>query len=232
MRGAKGEEQRGAAAEEILEEEAEAEDVERARAEQRDSVDGEDVQMEEEEDVDFGAGNQDVDFGAEQPEMETPFDVQDDFGQVEYKADDLDEGSVASDQSDRSSFSLGAVNDLEKELYQLDDGDDQPRQELGDELVSHTSKWHKHTVRVFGMLKKNMKSHNADEDDAEEMEKESQLSYNKLVSGGCSRRTASGVFFEMLQLKTWDFIELNQDKSYGDIAITPGIRFDEAPPSS
>ena len=162
MRGAKGEEQRGAAAEEILEEEAEAEDVERARAEQRDSVDGEDVQMEEEEDVDFGAGNQDVDFGAEQPEMETPFDVQDDFGQVEYKADDLDEGSVASDQSDRSSFSLGAVNDLEKELYQLDDEDDQPRQELGYELVSHTSKWHKHTVRVFGMLKKNMKSHNAD----------------------------------------------------------------------
>jgi len=81
------------------------------------------------------------------------------------------------------------------------------------------------------MLKRNMKSHNADEDDAEEMDKQAQLSYNKL-SSGCSRRTAAGVFFEMLQLKTWDFVELNQDKSYGDITITPGIRFDEAPPSS
>jgi hypothetical protein len=229
MRGAKGEEQRGAAAEELMEEEAE--EVERARAEQRDSVDGDGVQMEE-EDVDFGAAGGEVDFETEMPEeMETPFDIQDDFGQVEYKADDLDEGSVASDRSDRSSFSLGAVNDLEKELYQVDDDDDAPRQEVGDELVSHTSKWHKHTVRVFGMLKRNMKSHNADEDDEEENEKQAQLSYNKL-SAGCSRRTAAGVFFEMLQLKTWDFVELNQDKCYGDIAITPGIRFDEAPPSS
>lgn len=228
MRGAKGKEQRGVAAEELMEEEAE--EVERARA-ARDSVDGEGVHMEE-EDIEFGAAEQDVDFGAaEMPEMETPFDVQDDFGQAEYKADDLDEGSVASDASERSSFSLGAVNDLEKEFTLGPDDEDAPRQELGDELVSHTSKWHKHTVRVFGMLKRNMKSHNADEDDAEEMDKQAQLSYNKL-SSGCSRRTAAGVFFEMLQLKTWDFVELNQDKSYGDITITPGIRFDEAPPSS
>lgn len=230
MRGAKGEEQRGAAAEQLMEEEAE--EVERARSQQqRDSIDGDGVQMEE-EDIEFGGGGQDVDFGdAGEEEEETPFDIQDDFGQVEYKADDLDEGSVASDRSDRSSFSLGAVNDLEKELYQVDDDEDKPRQELGDELVSHTTKWHKHTVRVFGMLKRNMKSRNADEADAEEEEKQAQLSYNKL-SQGCSRRTASGVFFEMLQLKTWDFVELSQDKSYGDITITPGLRFDEPPPSS
>lgn len=232
MRGAKGVEQRGAAAEQIMEEEAEAEEVERARSRQeRESIDRGGVQMEEEE-VDFGAAGQDVDFGAaEREETGTPFEVKDDFGQVEYKPDDIDEGSVASDRSERSSFSLGAVNDLEKELYQVDDADDQPRQEVGDELVSHTSKWHKHTIRVFGMLKRNMRSHNADEDDAEEMEKQVQLSYNKL-SAGCSRRTAAGVFFEMLQLKTWDYVELNQDKSYGDIVITPGIRFDEPPPSS
>jgi cohesin complex subunit SCC1 len=231
MRGAKGIEQRGAAAEEIMEEEAETEEVERARSQQqRESIEGEGVQMEEEE-VDFGVAEQDVDFGAvETEEMETPFEVKDDFGQVEYKPDEIDEGSVASERSESSTFSLGAVNDLEKELYQVDD-DDQPRQEVGDELVSHTSKWHKHTVRVFGMLKRNLKSHNADEDDAEEMEKQDQLSYNKL-SAGCSRRTAAGVFFEMLQLKTWDYVELNQDKSYGDIVITPGIRFDEPPPSS
>jgi hypothetical protein len=38
-----------------------------------------------------------------------------------------------------------------------------------------------------------------------------ELSYNKL-SKGCSRHTAASVFFELLQLKTWDFIELDQDE--------------------
>ena len=109
-------------------------------------------------------------------------------------------------------------------------GGDEERQAAGsDELVSHTSKWHKHTVRVFGMLKRNMRSDEDEEDEDED--KPTQLSYNKL-SAGVSRRTAAGVFFEMLQLKTWDFIELNQDKAYGDIAIAPGVRFSEDPPSA
>jgi cohesin complex subunit SCC1 len=164
----------------------------------------------------------------EDDEYETPFDIQDEFGSAEYKNDNLEDEDELSVQSDRSSFSLGAVNDLEKELYQIGDegeeGGDQPRQVLGDELVSHTSKWHKHTIRVLGMLKCNM--NNEDEPD-----EEPKLSYNKL-SSGCSRRTAAGVFFEILQLKTWDFVELNQEKSYGDISITPGLRFDEPPPSA
>lgn len=232
MRGKKGEEQRGAVAAKIIEEEAETEDIERARSEQqRDSIDGHDVQMEEEEEEEIGGAGHDIDFGTtDQDEMNTPFDIQDDFGSAAYQPEDVDASSVA---SDRSNFSIGAQNDLEKELYEVDEvgDDDQPRQVAGDELVSHTTKWHKHTVRVLGMFKRNMKSSNADEDDAEEMEKQTQLSYNKL-SQGCSRRTAAGVFFEMLQLKTWDFVELNQDRSYGDISITPGLRFDEPPPSA
>mmetsp|Transcript_40513 Transcript_40513/g.73007 ORF Transcript_40513/g.73007 Transcript_40513/m.73007 type:complete len:788 (+) Transcript_40513:331-2694(+) len=249
MRGKRGEEQRGAVAEKLMEEEAvneaeeeeeeDVEGVEKVRAEQQqDSMDGHDVNI---SDVEFGGGDHDIDFGEDEEkqneEMETPFDIQDEFGTVEYKNDDLveEEEDEVSVQSDRSSFSLGAVNDLEKELYDVggednEDGDD-PRQTLGDELVSHTSKWHKHTVRVHSMLKRNMQSRNPDELDEEEMEKPAQLGYNKL-SAGCSRRTAAGVFFEMLQLKTWDFVELNQDKSYGDIMITPGLRFDEPPPAA
>jgi chromatin segregation and condensation protein Rec8/ScpA/Scc1 (kleisin family) len=41
-----------------------------------------------------------------------------------------------------------------------------------------------------------------------------------------------GVFFELLQLKTWDFLELEQDESYGDILVAPGSRFDEEVPSA
>eukprot|EP00957_Ditylum_brightwellii_P122917 9371618-Ditylum_brightwellii.AAC.1 len=61
------------------------------------------------------------------------------------------------------------------------------------------------------MLKRNLT-----EGAEEEGDKVASLSYNSL-SKGCSRRTAVGVFFEMLQLKTWDFIELDQAESYGDI---------------
>lgn len=251
MRGERGEEQRGAVAEKLMEEEAEKpaaadeegkgedeEDVEKARSQQvRDSMDGPDVDMEE-DGIDFGGSGQDIDFGDDDEQqkenaedLETPFDIQDEFSTVEYKADDLEEDEM-SVRSDRSSFSLGAVNDLEKELYEMGaEANEEDRQAQGDELVSHTSKWHKHTVRVLSTFKRNMQSRNADDLDQEEMDKPTQLSYNKL-SAGCSRRTAAGVFFEMLQLKTWDFVELNQDKSYGDITITPGLRFDEAPPSA
>ena len=121
---------------------------------------------------------------------------------------------------------MGAVNELDKDFYEVDDD----RQAAGDEIVSHNSKWHTHTVKVLRKIKSEMKSLNADEDDEEEMAKDAQLSYKKLISG-VNRRTAAGVFFEMLQLKTWDFVELNQEKSYGDITITPGLRYDDKPGS-
>lgn len=136
--------------------------------------------------------------------------------------------------SQRSSFSLGAVNDLEKDLVPATiggdaaDDQDEPRQEQGGELVSSQSKWHKHTVKVFAMLKRNLPP---DGDEDAEDRQPRQLSYNRL-SHGCSRRTAAGVFFEMLQLKTWDFIELEQNESYGDIKIAPGPRYNEEPPNN
>jgi len=154
-----------------------------------------------------------------------------------------DEGSV---------FSLGAVNGNMEELHGEDQDAQEMRQEQGDELVSSNSKWHKHTVKVLKMLQRNMQSRkDDDEDDAltdndnqddndddneeggaeEKSKKLTQLSYDKL-SFGISRRTACGVFFELLQLKTWDFIELDQDESYSDIIITPGVRFNEIPPQT
>jgi cohesin complex subunit SCC1 len=105
---------------------------------------------------------------------------------------------------------------LDEELMS-DEEEEEDRQAPGDELVSSTSKWHKHTVKVYNMLKKSM---------GDEEGKAPQLSFDNL-SKGCSRRTAAGVFFELLQLKTWDFVELNQDESYGDIQISPGTKFSE-----
>lgn len=119
---------------------------------------------------------------------------------------------------------------FKKDQPSTGDSDGQMDKETGDELVLRTTKWDKHTVRVLRMLKGKLRSEKAELGD-DDSEKPSQLSYNKL-SAGCSRRVAAGVFSEMLQLKTWDFVELNQDKSYGDIMVSPGLRFDEPPPTS
>lgn len=223
MRGARGREQRGAAAERVMEDEArrqleeEEEDgeVERARSQQQGEEEEGGGEPREDDELDFGGGGDDFNIDedrAAEDDLETPFDVKDEFGAVEYKNDDLADDDELSQRSDGSNFSLGAVNDLEKELYDVDgDGEDESeeRQALGEE-AAHTHKWHKHTVRVFGILKRQMRSEDDEEGaDEEGEEKPTELSYNKL-SSGCSRRTAAGVFFEMLQLKTWDYVEVRE----------------------
>jgi len=120
-------------------------------------------------------------------------------------------------------FELEWVNDLGGEFEKTNE-----RQESGGNIVSSSTKWHKHTVKVLSLIKNQM-VHRMDIKESK-TDVVSELSYNS-ISQGCSRRTAAGVFFELLQLKTWDFIELDQEESYGDIKITPGIRFEENSPS-
>lgn len=164
---------------------------------------------------------QDDDFpmqDQEDDEMQIPFDHEDDAPPRAETAED-------EARSPGSAFELGLVNDFEDDLES-----DDPRQAAGTDAVSSESKWHKHTVKVLSMLKNEMG--NGEDDDATEgAAPGGELSYNKL-SKGCSRHTAASAFFELLQLKTWDFIELDQEESYGDIKITPGLRFNESAPSN
>jgi hypothetical protein len=43
-----------------------------------------------------------------------------------------------------------------------------------------------------------------------------------MVNGG-TRRTAAASFMEILQLKTWDLLELSQGSAFGDIAVMPTV---------
>mmetsp|Transcript_14574 Transcript_14574/g.26404 ORF Transcript_14574/g.26404 Transcript_14574/m.26404 type:complete len:666 (+) Transcript_14574:149-2146(+) len=138
---------------------------------------------------------------------------------------DTSAAGLSPDGSSRSPFSLGLVNELLSE-----DEEDDERQEQGSDLASSNSKWHKHTIKTLNMLKRNMATGDEEMEEGAEP-KPDHLSFDKL-SSGVSRRTASSVFFELLQLKTWDFIELDQDESYGDITIAPGLKFNESPPTS
>jgi len=141
---------------------------------------------------------------------------------------------------------LGMVNDMILDSDEDNDEDDEDanRQALG-ELSSSSTKWHKHTVRVFQHLKKCLHDPNnaganandadidIDADDASSTEPQPEsVGFDELTKHVVSRRNASSIFFEMLQLKTWDFIELNQDESYGSIAISAGVRFGEDAPNN
>lgn len=229
LRGKAGEEQR---AQRKIKLDAKQEDLELGRharesedAEGRISVDGE---------IDFPV---DQEEGFPLPEdgddMPVPFDDDEHPLDVSVHAG---EGA----RSPGSALELGLVNDFEEDL------ENDPRQEAGGDLISSDSKWHKHTVKVFSMLKNQLGQ--------KEGGSAHELSYD-MLSNGCSRHTAASVFFELLQLKTWDFIELDQADSYGNIAvsllagyatnddigeltdssllqITPGVRFNEESPAS
>lgn len=130
---------------------------------------------------------------------------------VDVFAEDMTAMNTTVDTKE-SGFSLAPVNEMEAE----ERDDDELRQEQGGDLMPSTGKWHPHTVKVLSMLKRSMPR--------EDSKNEQVLSYD-LLSKGCTRRTAAGVFFELLQLKTWDFLELDQEDSYADIKITPGVKF-------
>jgi chromatin segregation and condensation protein Rec8/ScpA/Scc1 (kleisin family) len=48
------------------------------------------------------------------------------------------------------------------------------------------------------------------------------LFFKEMVNGG-TRRTAAASFMEILQLKTWDLLELSQGSAFGDIAVMPTV---------
>jgi cohesin complex subunit SCC1 len=141
--------------------------------------------------------------------------------------------SVDSESTAFSHFSLGATNaavPLNDSKDKPEDDDDDDRQQAGEDVVLSTSKWHRNTEKVFGMLKRNMTVPNNTSTSTGADTKPSFLMFDSM-SKGASRRTAAGVFFELLQLKTWDYIDLGQESSYGNIKISPGTKFTEDPPS-
>ncbi len=55
------------------------------------------------------------------------------------------------------------------------------------------------------------------------------LKFLKDIAPGLSREAAARTFFQLLQLKTWDYIHLEQSHAYGDIVITEGHRLSHEP---
>jgi cohesin complex subunit SCC1 len=58
-----------------------------------------------------------------------------------------------------------------------------------------------------------------------------EVTYNQLTKHTQSRRTAAALFFELLQLKTLNYVDVQQSRPYGDIKISQASRFGEHIPA-
>ncbi|RLN94884.1 hypothetical protein BBJ28_00002445 [Nothophytophthora sp. Chile5] len=106
---------------------------------------------------------------------------------------------------------LGAVNDLRGNT-------DGPVEVDHTDASTAQHKWHPHTVKVMKVLRKSL--HNKEE-----------VTYKQLTRKTRDRRTAAALFFELLQLKTLDYVDVAQSEPYADIKISKTTRFSETIPA-
>ncbi|TMW67967.1 hypothetical protein Poli38472_007639 [Pythium oligandrum] len=143
----------------------------------------------------------------EAPSVNGEFDVPDfDYGaplEPDMPGDDLDDLNV--------DIELGAVNDLQASIDDTMDDD-----HVNFSTAQH--KWHPHTVKVMKVLRKSL-------DDKTE------VTYNQLTKNTQNRRTAAALFFELLQLKTLNYVDVDQSTPYGDIKISKATRFTDHIPA-
>jgi cohesin complex subunit SCC1 len=100
-------------------------------------------------------------------------------------------GSFTLDQSSSAAFDLGLA-------------DDAPLADAEQLDEAHITK---RTQRMMANLRAGFEE--ADE-----------LSYDQMTTGK-TRRTAAAVLFELLVLKTKDYVDVQQPKPFADIAVTP-----------
>lgn len=154
-------------------------------------------------------------------------------GKVEF---DMIDGPENYEENDEENFGeeddgidalgmLSAVNDFQNEEmnegeYLEEDKDCAKDHQTEGENGSTSHKWHPHTVKVLGYLRKNIS-----------LTHDKETSYGKMTRNTKSRRTAVACFFELLQLKTLNFVQLEQDIPFGDILVTPAARFHDHVPA-
>ena len=95
----------------------------------------------------------------------------------------------------------------------------------GDEAGEETTTlWHPNTVRMCKLLRARVAA------SAQQRPAAPPVVPLSAVTRNARRTKAANLFWEVLQLKTWDFIECNQEHAYDDIQIVPAARFHEAIP--
>ena len=102
-------------------------------------------------------------------------------------------------------------------LQPIDD-EDLPAPDDFDRSGAQDRDWHPNTIKVVGLLRNQL--------DAAES-----LSFDAFTAGA-NKRSAVGVFVELLHLKTWDFVQLDQAAAYGDITVSKAAHFHDPIPQA
>ncbi|KAL3665645.1 hypothetical protein V7S43_009081 [Phytophthora oleae] len=105
---------------------------------------------------------------------------------------------------------LGAVNDIRSDANGITEADNT-------EASTAQHKWHPHTVKVMKVLRNSLNN--------------KEVTYKQLTKNTKDRRTAAALFFELLQLKTLDYVDVEQAAPYSDIKISKAARFSEHIPA-
>ena len=77
--------------------------------------------------------------------------------------------------------------------------------------------WHPNTIKVVELLRDQLAANES-------------LSFDALTAGA-NKRSAVGVFVELLHLKTWDFVALDQPEPYADITVAKAPCFNDPIPA-
>lgn len=140
-----------------------------------------------------------------------PFDHDDDDERGEYPS--LNDSNIMMESPE--DFSLASVNDLQGQgKYHS-----QHRQEDISIGGAGHHKWHPHTIKVMGFLRRKISR------------EQPTTTYQTLMKPTQSRRTAAAFFFEMLQLKTLNYVDVDQSTPYGDIQIKATEHFHDPIPT-
>lgn len=126
---------------------------------------------------------------------------------------------------------LAPVNDLQGNIDES----------IDENYSTAQHKWHPHTVKVMNVLRQSLgdkvsllvaryKTISIQSHACLVVSQES-VTYNQLTKKTQNRRTAAALFFEILQLKTLNYVDLDQSKPYGDIKIVKADRFSETIPA-
>jgi len=143
-------------------------------------------------------------------------DEEDGFAPLQGDEDD-DEGDHSRDRGARDRDGAEAGMDLDDDRSPADDDEDEGV-ERGAEPEASDKDWHERTLRMMQFCQQNLQESDS-------------FTYQDLAARS-RRRIVASLFFEILQLKTWDRIHLHQDEPYSSIAVSRGPKFDDPIPNA
>ena len=125
-------------------------------------------------------------------------------------------------------MTVGAVSQVDADESQTQGR--KGKREQKQTSVDHTrSGWSKRTEKMLHVLSRQFEQVEAAADGQVDKEEGPQLEFLEMLGSDASRKTAATTFFELLVLKSTNFINVSQPDPYGEIVLTKTAEFSSQP---